>query len=329
VFVSLLAACGRLGFGDNDPVDGPAGTPFSPTSNGCLNANAGPLTAVATLPTSTGGYGVWSAPPYLLEADTSGGLHALRFDGSTFTQTGTLPDLGWVEAVVSDGTHFYVGAPGTGFYVVDLLGDGSLQLAAQDLTITEARHAWFGNGNIYVPAGGNGLYALHYDGTTLAHVGTPTISMSWSQGAWANGSRVYLADADAFRILDFDGTAFTDAIAPKTDHLGTTRIWSNGATVFVAAADGLIAEHLDGSEVAFFPTANPARDVWFDGQHVFVAAEEDGLYALAFDGTSFTMIDHAATTGATLGVFGDGTYVYANDLTNGLTAYRGFACTAW
>jgi hypothetical protein len=223
VFVSLLAACGRLGFTGHDPVDGPEVTPFSPTSNGCLEASAGPLAAVATFPTSTGGYGVWSAPPYLLEADTSGGLHALRFDGSTFTQTGTLPDLGWVEAVVSDGTYFYVGAPGTGFYVVDLLGDGSLQLAAQDLTITEARHAWFGNGNIYVPAGGNGLYALHFDGTTLAHLGTPTISMSWSQGTWATGSRVYLADADAFRILDFDGTAFTDVIPPKTDHPGTTR----------------------------------------------------------------------------------------------------------
>ena len=197
--MSLLAACGRLGFDGHDPAtDGPEATPFAPTSNSCTNASGGPFTAVGSFPTQGGGYGVWSAPPYLLEADTTGGLHALHFDGSTFTQTGTLPDLGWVEAVVSDGNHFYVGAPGTGFYVVDLLGDGSMHLAAQDLAIAEARHAWFGNGNIYVPAGGSGVYALHYDGTTLVQVGTPTNSMSWSQGVWANGSRVFLADADAF-----------------------------------------------------------------------------------------------------------------------------------
>ena len=99
--------------------------------------------------------------------------------------------------------------------------------------------------------------------------------------------------------------------------------------MFVAAGDGLIAEQLDGTQLGFFPTASAARDVWFDGQHVFVAAEEAGLYALTFDGTSFTVIDHVATTGATLGVFGDGTYVYANDQNTGVTAYRGFACTDW
>jgi hypothetical protein len=326
----LLAACGRFGF-DDQAAPGPDAVPFAPTSNACTHAASGPFHAAATFPSSGGGYGVWSAAPYLLEADTTGGLHALRFDGVAFAETGTLSSLGWVEAVVSDGTHFYVGAPGTGFYVIDLAADGSLHLAAQDLTITQARHAWFGNGLIYVPSGPAGTYAVSFDGSSLSQVGTPTATMSFSQGVWADPSNVFLADGNVLRVLAFDGSTFSDVVAPNSNHQSTTRIWSDGSLTFVAAGDGLIAMRFANNtltELAVFPTPSPGRDVWSDGQHVFFAAEEDGLYALAFDGSQFSVIDHVPTTIQTLGVFGDGTYVYAND-NAGLTAYRGFACDAW
>ena len=325
----VLAACGRLGFDDQHAA--PDAAPFAPTSNACTHAASGPFEVAATFPSSGAGYGVWSAAPYLLEADTTGGLHALRFDGTTFTETGTLSSLGWVEAVVGDGAHFYVGAPGTGFYVVDLASDGTLQVAAQDLTITEARHAWFGDGLLYVPSGPAGAFALRYDGVSLSHVGAPTATMSFSQGVWADSSRVFLADGNVFRVLSFDGSTFSDVVPPNSDHPSTSRIWSYGSLVLVAAGDGLIAQHFANNtltELATFPTASPARDVWSDGQHVFVAAEEDGLYALAFDGSQFTVLDHLPTVVQTLGVFGDGTYLYVNDY-GGLTAYRGFACDAW
>lgn len=294
-----------------------------------MGADNGPFQARATFPTAGGGYGLWSAAPFLLAADTTGGLHSLRFDGQAFSELDHVENIGWVEAVVGDGTYFYVGAPGTGLYVVTLDAAGHLSIPAMDLSITEARRAWPGGGNLYVPSGGDGLFAVRYDGATLKHVGAPIGSMSWGQGVWADADHVYFADADAFRVLDFDGDTFTDAMPPSSAHPGTSRIWRAGDTLFVAAADGLVAHHLDHgipSELARFPTETAARDVWSDGQHVFVAAQESGLYALAFDGTAFTVVDHVATTGASLGVFGDGTYIYSNDLSEGVHAYAGFAC---
>lgn len=327
----MLAACGRLGFDRQDlPTDAAlTGSTFQPAASNCLAADAGPFVALAQFPTAGGGYGLWSAAPYLLEADTTGGLHSLRFDGHAFSELDHLPNLGWVEAVVGDGTYFYVGAPGTGFYVVALSAGGDLSIEAMDLSISEARHAWPGNGRIYIPAGGDGLFAVRFDGTAITHVGTSIGSLSWAQGAWADGDHVYLADNDRFRVLDFDGAVFTEALSPSSAHPGTSRIWRAGDTLFVGAGDGLVAHHLANgmpTELARFPTAAAVRDVWSDGQHVFVAAEGDGLYALSFDGAAFHELDHVQTTGQTLGVFGDGTYVFTNDQAEGVRAYTGFAC---
>ncbi len=334
--VLLLGACGRFGFdrGDDAPADGGGdateGAAFDPVIGNCIDADRGPFVEAASIPTQGSGYGVWAAKPFVLVADTTGGLRSVRFDGTAFTQTDRLPDLGWTEAVWNDGAHFWVGSPGYGLTILDLDSAGKFTIRAQDLAVlTEARRGWFANDLTFVPSGNQGLHALRFDGAAIVRVGTGASSLSWAQGVWAKGSRVYFADADRFRVLDFDGSTFTDVITPDARHGSTSRIWSDGTTIFVASADGLTAFRLTGTnlvELDTFATTASARDVWSDGQHLFVAAEADGVYALSFENDAFTLIDRVDTGGGALGVFGDGTYLYANDYASGLHAYRGFAC---
>ena len=88
----------------------------------------GPVRRGRIVSDAGGGYGVFVAPPYVLMADTTGGLHDLRFDGSTFTEVGALSSLGWVEDVWYDGTYYYVASPGYGLWVIDVAPDGSLEV---------------------------------------------------------------------------------------------------------------------------------------------------------------------------------------------------------
>ena len=218
--IALLAACGRFGFdrGDDAPADG-ASPVFDPAVGNCIDAESGPFVEVASIPTQGAGYGVWAAKPFVLLADTTGGLRSVRFDGTAFTQTDRLPDLGWTEAVWNDGAHFWVGSPGYGLSILDLDSDGKFTIRAQDLVLlTEARRGWFANDLAFVPSGGAGLYALRFDGSSIVQVGTNASSLSWAQGAWAHGSRVLFADADRFRILS---RFFQKAVLPESGVFST------------------------------------------------------------------------------------------------------------
>ena len=340
VLLGVLAACGRIGFDGTSTTTTPDAAPdaggggaFVPSAGTCTDGDRGPFVEVAAFPTAGGGYGVFAAPPYVLMADTTGGLHNLRFTGTSFVELDRINTLGWVEAVWVDGPHIYVGAPGTGLTVLTADAGGKLSIRAQDTTtLSEARRGWTSDGVVYVPAGGTGLHAVRFDGTSITHLGSPMASMSWSQGAWARAGRVMFADANWFRIVDFNGATFTDVIAPDGRHGASSRIWSDGDVIYVANADGLTAYRLTGTtlvELDTFDTASSARDVWSDGLHVFVAAEADGFYALELVNDQFQMIDHVTTGTQALGVFGDGTYIFTNDLAGGVHAYTGFACREW
>ena len=331
----LLTACGRLGFGDEARPDAIPATPdaagaaFDVEAGKCASAQAGPFVEVAAFATTGGGYGVWPDPPYVLMADTTSGLHALRFDGTAFTEIGHATGVGWVESVWKAFGVYLVSAPGTGLAIATIEHD-ALTIVAQDTSLPEARRGWVSDDVLYEPSGGSGLYALHFTGTGFARLGTNAMSMSWGQGAWSSGHRTIFADADALRMVDFDGSTFHDVMTPDTTHPGTSRVWSDGAVAYVAHGQGVTAYRLTGpqlTEVTTFALAGGARDVWSDGQHVFVAADaKDGFYALGFDGTAFTLLDHVGVGASGLGIIGDGTYVYTNDVDTGLHAYRGFAC---
>ena len=342
VAVALLAAsaCGRIDFDGTPGPDAtvtpdacPACAAFQPVVGGCTDADAGPFQLAGTAPTQGGGYGVWVAPPFILRADTTGGLHSLAFDGATFTQLDALPNLGWVEAVWSEGSTLFVGAPGTGLAAVDLSPTGELALITQDTgTLKEARRGWAAGDTLYVPTGGSGLHAVRWDGTTLTPIGTALPTVGWAQSAWARGTRVLFADANALRVVDFDGSTFNEPVPRDTTHPGTSRVWSDGTTIFVAHGSGATAYRIVGNalvELDSYTTTDAARDIWSDGYHVFVAAQSAGLIALRFANDTFTLVDTIATGTQALGVFGDGTYVYSNDLAGGLRAHTGFRCQRW
>lgn len=335
--LGVLAACGRIGFdGGTDAAsdvapDAERGA-FVPSAGTCMEADAGPFVEVAAFPTAGGGYGVFAAPPHVLMADTTGGLHNLRFTGTSFVELDRINTLGWVEAVWVDGPYIYVGAPGTGLSVLSADASGKLTVRAQDTTtLAEARRGWVSDGVTYVPAGPTGLHAVRFDGSAIAHLGAPMPSMSWAQGAWARDGRVLFADGGQFRILDFNGATFTDVITPSAVH-GANRVWSDGDVIFVASPDGVTAYRLSGTtlvELDTFDTGSPARDVWSDGLHVFVAAEAAGFFALSFAADQFQLIERITGITQALGVFGDGTHIFTNDMTGGVHAYAGFACRNW
>ena len=338
VAVLVTSGCGRIDFDGTSTDDaatpdaaGPAS--FDPTRSGCTQASAGPFVLAGSTPTQGGGYGVWVEPPFILRADTTGGLHSLAFDGTAFSQRGAVSGIGWVEAVTSgDGRTLFVGAPGTGLAVVELSSTGELTLLMQEAnTVVEARRAWVTEPYVFVPAGGAGLHALRWDGSALTPVGTALTTIGWAQAVWAAGNRVLFADANAFRVLDFDGTTFTETVTRDSAHGGVSRVWHAEPTIFVANGDGATAYRIAGNslvELDTFPTAGAARDIWADGQHVFVASEAGGVYGLRFANDRFTLVDQVGAGDTALGVFGDGTYVYAN-FAGGLRAYRGFECAAW
>lgn len=337
--VLVATACGRYSFdslpdaASNGTSDAAVDAAFDPLVGGCLDAEPGPFQLRATEPPRVLGYGVLAAAPFILRAETDGGIDSFSFDGTQFSLRDSLTGLGWAEAIWKADGVFFVGAPGTGLWVVTLAADGALGVVAQDTTtVVEARRGAVTGGIVYVPSGPDGLHALKWDGSQLTTIGTPLPTLGWSQGVYALGSRVLFADANAFRVVEFDGSSFSEPITPDTNHGGTTRIWTDGTTTFVANADGITAYSIGPTsltELDTFATAASARDVWFDGQHVFVAAETAGVYALRFDGSSFSLVDQFDTGGAALGVSGDGTYVYANDGMGGLHAFAGFACKRW
>ncbi len=325
-----LAVSGDAGGEPDADTDADAAVedPFQPSVGNCIDADDGPFVEVAR--ELGDGYGVFVRPPYVLMAVIGEGLRALSIEGGTFRRTGQLALPGqFAEAVVGDDQALYAGVPGYGLVAMRLDADGSLTTLDENTTdVSEARRSWLGGGRIYVPSGNQGLHAFTLVGTQLVEVGTPIASQSWGQGVWATGNRVLFADNAALRMVDFDGSAFTEVMAPVMDYTNYNRIWSDGTVAFAATGEGLVAYQLGGAsltELALFPTAKAARDVWSDGQHIFVAAESDGFYALAFDGAAFTELDRVPSSSA-LGVFGDGTYVYLNDR-DGLRAMTGFRCT--
>lgn len=350
----LLSGCGRFGFdgasGDDGevtpdaPVDASEGMSFSPITSGCMQAEAGPFTLVDTLPNTPGGqgYGLYVALPNIVTVQEAGGISNVHMDGGKFTLVDHLdggfdaPDqLGWVEAVWSDGQHYFFGAPGRGLFVMDIDAAGKfVRLADNRAELAQARKGWpASNGMQFVASGDGGVKAIRYANNAIEIVGATMPMTSWAQGAWALGNRVVLADAGAVRVADFDGANYSETITPDTVHLGATRLWiDRNNVIFVANSEGVTAYRIVGTTVTpidTFATAAAARDVWSDGQHVFVAAATDGTYALSFTNDHFAEVAHAESGGSTLGVFGDGKYIYTNDETVGLRAWSGFTCQAW
>ena len=94
-------------------------------------------------------------------------------------------------------------------------------------------------------------------------------------------------------------------------------IWTDGSYIYESDANtggGITAYRFTGSSlevVANFPMAGAnASGIWGDGTYIYVAAYTEGIYALTFDGTTFTQAGHLNPAYQPDNVWGDGTYIY-------------------
>ncbi len=311
----------------------PGSTPaFDPASNGCASADAGPFVELANATLPAGVFGLWYRAPYLLVAATGAGVRAYTFDGSTLDEVGSMTDVGWAEAIWQDGETYLVSAPGTGLTSFTLGPSGRVTAQrANTVEAVEARRGATEGTYLYVPMGGDGLQAFEWATGAIAPVGEALPTLSWASAAYVQGGTVFLADGGPVRALTFDGAAFTE-VARSPTYPGASRAWAVDGVLHVAHDAGVSALTYDASagtftELAQAPTAGRAREVWSDGAHVFVAGSGGGIYAFAWTGSGYRLVDNFDTPGSALGVVSDGTYVYVGDEGGGVRVYGGFACT--
>jgi hypothetical protein len=313
---------------DDLPQAAPDAAVFNAAGNGCLEANDGPFVELARFDPPNTAYGVWYAAPYVLSASTVAGVYALSFDGTAFTERDHQQDIGWAEAVWSlGGSTVYVGSPGSGLRAFRLEQTGKLTfLAEASSAVKEARRLWGDEQYLYVPCGDGGLHTLSFDGASFSPAAAPVPTQGWSHATWTDGKMVYLADGGSVRAFSLDGTLLSEVASESCS--GANRLWGHGNMLYVGGEAGVTAFSIGSDKlqsIALAPTDGKVRDVWSDGAHVFAAASQAGLYAFRFDGSAFVKLDQVDTDGNSLGVVGDGTYIYLGD-TNEVIAYAGFAC---
>jgi hypothetical protein len=301
---------------------------FNAAGNGCLDANGGPFVELARFDPPSTAYGVWYVAPYVLSASTMAGVYALSFDGTAFSERDHQEGIGWAEAVWNQsGSTVYVASPGSGLRAYRLEQTGQLTfLAEASSAVKEARRLWGDGQYLFVPSGGDGLHTLRFDGASFSSAAPPVPTNNWSQAAWTDGESVYLADNGTVRAFSFDGSLLSE-VASK-DFPGANRLWGHDSVLYVGGQAGVTAYSIGSGTlqpIALAPTGGKVRDVWSDGAHVFAAASQSGLYAFRFDGSAFAELDQVDTDGSSLGVVGDGTYIYLGD-TQEVIAYAGFAC---
>ncbi|MFK7998162.1 MAG: hypothetical protein AB8H86_01150 [Polyangiales bacterium] len=307
-----------------------SGTLWRSDENACLDAESGPLVEVSQVDTPQVAYGLWYKAPFLLSAETTGGFASYRFDGARFQEIDRIPSIGFAEGIWDAGDAFIVGAPGRGVFRITIDDSGRLNLESEtNEPVREARQAWGTDRTLFVPSGAMGLIALVFDGTSYSEVATlPT--RGFSQGVFAADTRVWLADGSSLRSLSFDGSSFREL---GSFDARSTRVWVTDTSVYGTDDNRVLAFDRDdvnlGLRAAGGSSGGVIRDIWSDGVHIFAVAGAGGVFIFRDAGTDLVLVGRASTTGdgsESLGVVGDGEFIFVADGNAGLRAFSGFAC---
>ena len=93
-----------------------------------------------------------------------------------------------------------------------------------------------------------------------------------------------------------------------------------GQYIIVADTDAVRAYSYNGTTFIMtgeYITTGNAVHVWTDGKYIYVSASGDGLLALTFDGSDFTLVAQMPADSdpdaSTIMSTGDGNYIYVND----------------
>ncbi|MEM6274847.1 MAG: hypothetical protein AAF735_06360 [Myxococcota bacterium] len=328
------------GSGDPNPDPTRVVTPlsFASPDNACSENALGPFQQVGEiiLPRT---YGVWYQPPFLVAAHPGGAMNGALSTYEVTSDELTLIDRdvpgGFVEAIYFDGQYYYVGAPGRGLLVYAIDQNGQIALLGENtVELLQARRAWGDGTYVYVPIGTDGLRAIQFDGQSINLIGEPLPSTGFAQGAMVHDDGdIYFSDDNELRVLTFDGTSFTERASLTA---GTGRAWSAMGVVFASSDGGVSAVLRNGNTVdvlARFETNGiSVREVWSDGSLLYLAANDDGVYALDYDRSDpqFTQLGRFPTPvgGRSLGVTGNSEVLFVGFDEAGLAVLSGFACTA-
>jgi len=314
------------------------GTGACPATGGSLSfTSAGDLAA--------GGRdfsGLWSESPFIFTANgfMSGGtpLEAYRFDGANFNLVASSTEkMNFPEGLWKDGEYVFVGSPGSdsdpaaGLQVFRFDGTAFTLIDVDNTNVEQARQMWGDGTYIYVPAGDLGVHAFTFDGTNLTKVGNSITDNGtrFANAAYVKDGYIYIASGAAgLEVHTFDGTNFT-LIDADTTGGSASRIWDDGSYIYVANASGVTAFTFNGTTLTahgtFTSAGQQGRGIWGDGKYIYLADQDNGLYALTFDGTNFTQVSNF-DTGTHLSVTGDGQYIYTGVNGQHLVALTGFEC---
>ncbi len=238
-----------------------------------------------------------------------------------------------VNSIWNDGTYIYIADAvdgglaaytfnGTTFIEIDRIIDG--------ITNPFSAGVWGDGTYIYLANGEDGLRAYQFNGTnfiTKGHVNDGGIAVS----VWGNGTYIYLANGTGgLRSYSFDGTNFiargniatsgyatgvygiSGSFIHVADGLGGLRAYSHNGSSFASA--GNIYEGDEGDDAYL--------QVWAYGSYIYVTCATGGLRAYSYNGSVYTPRGYINDTSFSIGIHGDGTYIYVNDdLVGKLNAY--------
>jgi len=299
------------------------------------SSSAHSFSLAGTLPAANRDFlGLWVDPPYIFAGNGwMGGdtpFEVYTFDGTNFTVVDSVTSgHGFPENIWSDGTYYYLAAPGSGLYAYTFDGTDLTLVGSETTIANEARGPWGDGEYIYVADGAGGFHAFTFDGTTFTQAGSSLATSGFSLSVYSDGEFLYLGDgAGGLRIYTFNGTSWTAVDSAANN---TRRIWDDQNFIYGIGSAGLFAYSFDGTtltEIASETTGIGSNtDVWGDGQFIYAAGgSTNGVRVYDFNGTEFTLVDTYPSVNDMRSVAGDGTYIFAGDSNQGLYALNGFDC---
>ena len=296
-------------------------------------------------------YEVWGDGTYIYVADDNiSGLRVYNFDGTTFTELAGSGTSSRTYDVWGDGTYIYIADYLTGVRAFTFDGATLTEVGVFD-TSGGAYGVWADDTYVYVADYADGVKAYTFDGTTFTEVGVFNTS-GQARKVWGDGTYIYVADSNAgVKAYSFNGTTFTELATDNTSG-SAYDVWGNGRYIFVADnTGGVIAYTFDGTTFSEEDTENTiatsSYNLWSDSEYLYVADNANGLHAfsgfgcatvipntgndIGFDPDAancqqsnsgpFVEVTSYDTAGTVYSVWGDGTYIYISDDTEGIKAF--------
>lgn len=219
---------------------------------------------------------VWGDGTYIY-ALTGSEIHALTYDGTSFTEAGSIAVSGGLN-ISGDGNYIYVARGTTGLTAYSFDGANFAELATHKFP--GISHAWSDGQYLYVSLGSVGLYVMSFNGSGFTHVssfsGYPT------NASHGDGRYLYVNDTNGLTAYSFDGTTLTplNTYEPGVGAL-ITSVGVLGEQIFEAADDGelrvLSYDGLKYNTTDSIEGVGTVRDIWSNGGYLFVGSEGQGV----------------------------------------------------